>query len=455
MPGMLTVEDIETAIREGRIDTVVAAFPDHLGRLVGKRVTGEFFLEHVLTRPMHACAYLLTVDMEMTPLPGFDLTSWDKGYGDFRMIPDFSTLRVADWLEKTALVLCDVEDDGTDDPISVAPRALLKEMVSRAEARGLVPMMGSELEFYLFDDGYRAAREMAYRDLKPSSDYLIDYHVLGTTYDEPLMRSLRNHLNASAIPVEFSKGEWGHGQHELNLVYAPAVEMADRHVLYKNAAKEIAARHGKSISFMAKHSATAAGSSCHLHTSVVSADSGENLFWDSPSEEPTELFRFFLGGLLRAEREMCLLFAPTINSYKRFQAASFAPTAVAWAVDNRTCCLRNIGHGKSFRVENRLPGADVNPYYAMAATIAAGLWGIENKIDCGEPFHGDAYANRNLARVPRSLEEAASLFAQSEIAAWAFGEDIRKFLLHHAEMEIQAYRESVTDWERFRYFERI
>jgi glutamine synthetase len=455
MPGMLSIEEIESAIRKGEIDTVITAFPDHLGRLVGKRVVGDYFLDHVLTRPLHACAYLLTVDMEMTPLPGFELTSWEKGYGDLRMIPDFSTLRAASWLEKTALVLCDVENDETGEPIAEAPRNILKEQVARAEAKGISVNMGSELEFYLFDDDHRGARSKAYRNLVPSSDYIIDYHILASTYDEPVIRDIRNQLNASGVPVEFSKGEWGNGQHEINLRYAGAVEMADRHVIYKSAAKEISAAHGKAISFMAKYAAAAAGSSCHIHTSLAGIEGGNNLLWDAARKGPSDTFRWFMGGLLKAERELCLLFAPTVNSYKRFKSGSFAPTGIAWSMDNRTCCLRCVGHGESFRIENRLPGADVNPYLAMAATIGAGLWGIENKVDCGAPFAGDAYQSAAIERVPRTMEEAIREFEKSQIAQSAFSERTRKYLIHQAELELQQFNETVTDWEMFRYFERI
>jgi glutamine synthetase len=455
MTGMLTVEEIENAIRRGEIDTVITAFPDHLGRLVGKRVAGDYFLDHVLTRPLHACAYLLTVDMEMNPLPGFELTSWGKGYGDFRMIPDLSTLRTAAWLEKTAIVLCDLESEEGGEPIPEAPRSILREQVALGLENGYALAMGSELEFYLFDDDYRSARARAYRDLRPSSDYIIDYHILACTSDEPVIREIRNRLNSSGIPIEFSKGEWGNGQHEINLRYADPVEMADRHVIYKNAVREIAASMGKSVSFMAKYSAAAAGSSCHFHTSLTDSSTGRNLFWDEIRHGPSQEFRWFIGGLLRAERELCLLFAPTVNSYKRFKRGTFAPTGVAWGLDNRTCCLRCVGHAASFRIENRLPGADVNPYVAMAATIGAGLWGIENKVDCGDAFKGDAYLSPRVKRVPRTLKEAIDLFEKSSIAKAIISERARKSLLRHAQLEQEAFEDSVTDWEMFRYFERI
>jgi glutamine synthetase len=451
----ITVEDIETLIRRDQIDTVIAAFPDHLGRLMGKRVVGDYFLDRVLTRPLHACSYLLTVDTEMTPLSGFDLTGWEKGYGDFRMVPDFLTLRLATWLEKSAIVICDVQEEGTGNPVAEAPRNILRKQVERAGEKGFEFCTGTELEFYLFDVDYRQARDRRYRGLEAATDYLIDYHILASTYDEPVIRDIRNHLDGSGIPVEFSKGEWGKGQHEINLRYAHPIETADRHVIYKNAAKEIAAAHGKSITYMAKFSSDAAGSSCHIHTSMSKTGDDINLFWDTKNDGPSRLFRWFTGGLLRAEKDLCLLFAPTINSYKRFESASFAPTAVSWAVDNRTVCLRCVGHGGSFRIENRLPGADVNPYVVLAATIGAGLWGIENQIDCGEPYSGDAYGDKDLERVPTTMREAIDVFRRSEMAEEIFGRHVCDYFLHHAELELGSYNRAVTDWELNRYFERI
>ncbi|MCA9410352.1 MAG: glutamine synthetase [Candidatus Omnitrophica bacterium] len=451
----ITIEEIENRIRGGEVDTVVCAFPDHLGRLVGKRVTGSYFLDHVLTHPMHACAYLLTVDTEMTPLPGFELTSWEMGYGDFRMTPDLSTLRYAKWLDKTAILLCDVHNDETGDPVEEAPRNILRNQIEAAGEMGYELYMASELEFYLFGENYRQVRAKGYQNLSPSSDYIIDYHILATTYDEPVIRDIRNYLSASGVPIEFSKGEWGHGQHEINIVYAPALEMADRHVIYKNAVKEIAAHHEMSVSFMAKYSNDAAGNSCHIHTSLADKENKENAFWDADKNEPSQVFRWFLGGLLRAEKDLTLLFAPTINSYKRFEAGSFAPTAIAWSRDNRTCCLRTIGHAGSFRVENRMPGADANPYLAFAATIGAGLWGIKNQVDCGDPFKGDAYQSLELERVPHSLEKAIEVFKESELAQSIFSERVRKFLIQSAEHEVNFYNAAVTDWEKHRYFERI
>lgn len=451
----IVIEEIENRIRAGEIDTVVCAFPDHLGRLVGKRVTGEYFLDHVLTHSMHACSYLLTVDMEMTPLPGFELTSWEKGYGDFRMVPDFSTLRYAAWLDRTAILLCDLQDDDKGEPIEESPREILQKEVRKAAEKGYEFYMASELEFYLFHENYREARAKGYRNLTPSSDYIIDYHILASTYDEPVIRDIRNQLSASGVPIEFSKGEWGHGQHEINVMYAGAVEMADRHAIYKNAVREIAARHGASITFMAKYSNDAAGNSCHIHTSLADKETRGNLFWDADGHRPSRIFRWFVGGLLRAERELALLFAPTINSYKRFETGSFAPTAIAWSRDNRTCCLRTVGHGGSFRVENRMPGADANPYLAFAATLAAGMWGIENQIDCGDPYEGDAYHDAGLDRVPHTLEAALEVFRNSELAKAVFSERVRNHLIKAAEHEVAFYNAAVTDWEKKRYFERI
>lgn len=455
MTGHLSLEEIEHAIRSGEIDTIITAFPDHLGRLIGKRVVGEYFLDHVMTRPLHACAYLLTVDMEMTPFQGFELTSWERGYGDFRMVPDFRTLRRIAWLDKTALILCDLESEEDAQPVQESPRNILRQQVQRAEAAGYSFAVGSELEFYLFDQDYRSAYKKQFRKLKPSTDYLIDYHILGTTQDEPVIRDIRNQMNSSAIPIEFSKGEWGCGQYEINLRYSNPIEMADRHAIYKNGTKEIATKHGKAITFMAKYATEAAGSSCHLHTSMWGIEDHVNLFWDKHQSTPSQLLRWFMGGVLQGEKELCLLFAPTVNSYKRFKKGSFAPTAISWSIDNRTTCLRCVGHGESFRVENRLPGADVNPYLSMAATIAAGLYGIEHQIDCGHPFEGDAYSHSNLERVPGTLEEALEIFRTSEIADWAFGERVKRYLIHQTEIELSCHHEAVTDWELNRYFERI
>lgn len=412
------------------VDTVLVVVPDMQGRLMGKRVTAGYFRDEVAKRGMHACAYLLTVDVEMEPLPGFKLASWDSGYQDVHVVPDFATMRPVPWLEKTAVVIGDV-----DAP--VAPRTILKRQIERAKAAGFTVMVASELEFYLFRETYESARAKNHHDLAPGSPYLIDYHILHTTRDEPVIREIRNGMDAAGIPVESSKGEWGKGQHEINLRYAEALEMADRHVLYKNGAKEIAAKHGVSITFMAKFDARWAGSSFHLHSSV----------WKGKRNVTSPAW---LAGLMAHARECSLFFAPTVNSYKRYQAASFAPTRIAWARDNRTVGFRTL----EGRVENRLPGADGNPYLAFAATIAAGLDGIERKLEPPPEFHGDAYAS-DLPKVPLTLAEATAEFESSAFAREAFGAEVVEHYAHAARMEQAAYERAVTCWERERYFERI
>jgi glutamine synthetase len=454
MTGSLSLTDLTNLIEQGEVDTVVTAFPDHFGRLVGKRVTGEFFLEETVAHGMHACNYLLTVDMEMEPMPGYALTRWETGYGDFLGIPDLATLRVLPWVEKSALVLCDlVSEDG--EPIEESPRRILRRQIERAAAMGFAMMVGSELEFYVFRETYASARRKRYRDMEPGSDYLIDYHLLDTSKDEPLMRAIRNGMNAAAVPVEFSKGEWGKGQHEINLRYGAALEMADRHTIYKNGVKEIARLHDAAITFMAKWDAGAAGSSCHLHSSLWDTRAERNLFAGGRTQQPTELFRWFLGGLIASTRELALFFAPSLNSYKRYQSASWAPTRLAWAVDNRTCAFRIVGRGASLRVENRIPGADANPYLAFAATLAAGLRGIEEKIEPPPAFAGNAYEATDVPQIPTSLREAAHAFAESAVAHAAFGDRVVEHYALTARHELAAFDQAVTDWELMRNFERI
>lgn len=436
------------------IDTVVVGFPDVYGRLMGKRFTRAFFEKSVVKSGTHMCNYLLTVDMEMNPLPGFELASWERGYGDFHAALDLTTLRKTPWQPGSAIVLCDLaHEDG--QPVRPSPRAVLRAQVDRLAKLGWSAWMGSELEFYLYRETYADACAKRYRGLTPSSDYLVDYHLLQPARDETLMRRIRNEMDEAGIQVEGSKGEWGKGQHEINLLFNEALEMADRHVLYKHGAKEITAQEQASITFMAKPAADEAGSSFHLHSSIWDLAGNKSLFWDAAAHGPTKLFRQFLGGLMKYGRQFGYCFAPTINSYKRYQSASWAPTTLAWAHDNRTTGLRVIGHGDGLRVENRAPGADANPYLAMAATIAAGLAGIEEKLDCGEPYVGNAYVDPKLERLPSSLDEAADLLDGSALARAAFGSDVVEFYAHTARQECKAYRESVTDWERIRYFERI
>ncbi len=454
--AVLTLDQLKTMVADGSVDTVVVAFADNQGRLVGKRVVGRYFLDVVAEGSIEACNYLLAVDVEMNPLPGYAAFNWDEGYGDFSGVPDLSTLRLVPWLEKTALVLCDLVEEGGNGPIEVSPRRILARQVERAAERGHTVKIGAELEFFLFKDSYAEAAEKRYYGLVPHSDVVEDYHVLQTSRDEYLIREIRNGLIAAGVPVEFSKGEAGKGQHEINLVYADAVEMADRNTIYKNAAKEMADRHGRSITFMAKYSMEDVGSSCHVHSSLWDKRGRKSVMWDETADHNlSEVFSHWLGGLVHASRELTLLFAPTVNSYKRFQPDSWAPTAVAWGLDNRTCGLRCVGHGQGYRVESRIPGADVNSYHAFAGVIAAGLWGLEHSLEPGDPFVGNAYADPDVERIPSTLVEAIELWRHSEVALWAFGEEVHQHILNSAEQEWLAFNRAVTDWELRRNFEQL
>jgi len=437
------------------IDTVLVAFPDVYGRLIGKRFTHSHFMRSVLKSGTHMCNYLLTVDIDMKPLEGFRLASWERGYGDFHAVLDLRTVRRMPWCEGSAIVLADLHhEDGSGD-VAESPRAVLRHQLNRLAGRGLHAMMGSELEFYLFHNTYSEANQQKFQGLAPSSDYLIDYHLLQPARDEDVLRRLRNELGEAGIQVEGSKDEWGKGQHEVNLLYSAALEMADAHALYKHAAKEIAAQQDRAITFMAKWAADQAGSSFHLHTSLWSEKEKRNLFWNDEAQEASEMFRHFLGGLMKYARELTYFFAPTVNAYKRFQSASWAPTRMVWSLDNRTTALRVIGEGNGFRVENRSPGADANPYLAFAATLAAGLAGMDEKLDCGPAYSGNAYQDESLERLPLSLEQAAELLDQSEFARSALGDEVVDFYVHTARLEAQDFAANVTDWERKRYFERI
>ncbi len=458
--GRLDLDTLSRLVEEGSIETVVTAVPDLYGRLVGKRITGHFFLEEIARDGMHACNYLFACDMEMNPTPGYAFTSWERGYGDFRGLPDLSTLRRAAWLDRTAIVLCDAYAEEDDELLEVAPRTLLRRQVERAEERGLVPHMGSELEFFLFHETYAGAREKGYRKLATSQHYVEDYHLLSGSFAEPVIGAIRRGVDASAVPVEFSKGEAGPGQHEINLRYARALEMADRHVLYKLAAKEIAAQHDFAITFMAKWDAELAGNSLHIHLSLtdekgrpVFAGEGEPL--PGTRVQASDTFRFALGGMLAHAREFTLLFAPNVNSYKRYRAGTFAPTRVAYAYDNRTVGFRIVGRGPSLRVECRIPGGDANPYLAYSGLIASALDGIERRLEPGPMFQGDAYLAEELPQVPGSLSEAIGEFEGSELARKAFGDAAVEHLLHFARTEQKVFQAAVTDFERARFFERI
>ncbi|RME83206.1 MAG: glutamine synthetase [Caldilineae bacterium] len=457
-PGMLTLERLRELVTAGEIETVVTAFPDLYGRLMGKRIAGDFFLEHVAREGMHACNYLLTVDMDMEPVPGYAYANWELGYGDFHCLPDLSTLRRATWLQKSALVLCDILDNESHTPVAVAPRNILKRQIEAAAAAGYTAMGGSELEYYIFTNSYDEARAAHYHDLKPIGAYIEDYHILQGGREEVLNAAARKHLAQSGVPVEFSKGEWGPGQHELNIRYADLLTMADRHTLYKQCFKDLADQLGYSVTFMAKFAQDLAGSSCHMHVSLWDEREGRNLFEGEQRLGPvacSDEFRWFLGGWMAHVRELMVFYAPTVNSYKRYRAGSWAPTAIAWSYDNRTAGFRVVGRGSSLRIESRVPGADVNPYLAYAAILASGLDGIRRHIEPPDIFTGDVYAAAGLPRVPASLSEAIAAFEQSEFAREAFGEEVVEHYLHFFKTEQAAFDRAVTDWERRRYFEQI
>lgn len=455
--GMLTVKELEELADGGEIDTVLCMFTDFQGRFMGKRILPYFFLEEVLGEEgLHACLYLITIDMEMEPLPGFEYASWESGYGDFKMIPDLSTLRMVPWLEKTAMVICDVADEHTNELVEVAPRTILRRQVERATEAGYTFKGGSELEFYLFRDSYEEAAQKRYQDLQPSSTYIMDYHMLQTTKDEWIIRKIRNAMLGAGIPIEFSKGEFGKGQQEINITYADALTTADYHAIYKHGVKEIAAMDGAAITFMAKWTMAEAGSSCHVHSSVWDEDGSRSLMWDGDApNHMSETFGNYLGGLMSTAREMAWMFAPFVNSYKRYQLGSWAPTAIVWSHDNRTCGFRIVGEHGGYRVESRLPGADMNPYLGYAATIAGGLHGIKNKVSAPEIFEGNAYEAKDVARVPSSLHEAIAEMEKSEVMREAFGDYVFGHLVNMARQEQVIFdNNAVTDWELERYFER-
>ena len=443
---MLSFEELTKEVDAGDIDTVVVAFTDMQGRLMGKRMEAHFFvgeMEH--KNPIEGCNYLLALEMEMDPVPGYEIASWERGYGDFSMVPDFSTMRRIPWLEGTALVLCDVAwNDGS--PVRPSPRQVLKAQVDRAAALGYKAMFGSELEFFLLKETYAQAHDQHYRDLTPSVPYILDYHILATSYDEPFIRSVRNNMQAAGMRVETSKGEAWPGQHELNFRYSDAVTMADNHVIYKNGIKEMAQQTGQSVTFMAKPDHTWIGSSCHIHSSLWGGD--EALF---SGESP--LFKQYLAGLVANAGEFAVFLAPNINSYKRYAAGSWAPTTLAWGYDNRTCGFRVVGHGKALRVECRIPGADANPYLAFAALLAAGLHGIEQQLELPPVFSGNAYES-DVKRFPHTLNEAITELEHGKVARSAFGDDVVDHYLNYARTEQQLFDKVVTCYERERFFER-
>lgn len=453
--GMLTVDELKYGVEAGELDTVLVVFTDLYGRFMGKRFDASFFLDSI-DHGSHACDYLLTVDMEMQPVPGYQFANWERGYGDFAIKPDLNTLRIASWLEKSALVLCDVIQEKSGELVSIAPRSMLQRQIAAAAELERVAMAGTELEYYLFENTYRDAHAKKYQGLQPAGWYLEDYHMLQGTREERFNGAFRRHLQRSGMPVECSKGEWGLGQHELNLRYSDVLTMADRHVIFKQCLKEVAEQQGGSVTFMAKLDADQAGSSCHIHMSLW--NDGKNSFAGSGQLGPiscSQEFAWFLGGWMKHVPEMMVCYAPTVNSYKRFQSGSWAPTRLAWCHDNRTASFRVVGHGPSLRIECRIAGADCNPYLALAASLASGLDGIKNKIEPPPMFEGDAYHAVQLDRVPGSLREATELFAASEFAKQAFGAEVVEHYTHFFRTEHAAFDRAVTDWERQRYFERM
>ncbi|MFJ8208290.1 glutamine synthetase family protein [Streptomyces sp. NPDC096033] len=447
----LAPEELRALVASGEIDTVVLAFPDMQGRLQGKRFAAQFFLDEVLDHGTEGCNYLLAVDTEMNTVDGYEMSSWDRGYGDFAMHPDLATLRRIPWNPGSAFVLADLAwHDGT--PVVAAPRQILRRQLERLAEQGYTAMVGTELEFMVFQDTYEQAWNADYRALTPANQYNIDYSVLGTGRIEPLLRRIRNEMQAAGLTVESAKGECNLGQHEIAFRYDEALTTCDQHSVYKTGAKEIASQEGVSLTFMAKFDERE-GNSCHIHLSLTDTDGHNAMTGDGPGGM-SPLMRHFLAGQLAALRDFSLLYAPNINSYKRFRPGSFAPTAVAWGVDNRTCALRVVGHGRSMRFENRLPGGDVNPYLAVAGLVAAGLYGVENRLELPEACAGNAYT-ADFAHVPTTLREAAELWENSEIAKAAFGPEVVAHYRNMARVELDAYDSAVTDWERRRSFERL
>jgi glutamine synthetase len=452
MPGLDLILD---GIADSSIDTVVLAFPDMHGRPVGKRVTPDFFVSHVARHGIEACDYLLAVDVDMNPLPGYRFANWEQGYGDMLVQPDYTTARRIPWLPGTALVIGDLaNEDGT--PVEVSPRQILRRQIARAAEHGLNVFAATELEFFLFKDSYEEAHEKHWKGLVPHTNTIEDYQILQTAREEYILKRIRNEMCEAGIPVEFSKGEAGRGQHEVNVTYAGALETADRHLVFKNGIKEIAAQEGRAATFMAKWTMDDVGSSCHLHISLTDSTTGAPLMGDPA--EPTGLStlgQHFLAGQIHAARQLAWLAAPTVNSYRRYVPGSWAPTAVVWGEDNRTCGFRVVGHGAGRRVENRVPGADANPYLVVAAAIAAGLYGIDHQLELGAPYATNAYEATDVERIPSTLVDAINELRGSEVALEAFGEDVHHHLLNTAVQEWDASNRHVSDWELARNFERI
>jgi glutamine synthetase len=445
----LTLDGLRSRIASGDIDTVVLAFTDMQGRLQGKRLHAAYFLDVALEHGTEGCNYLLAVDIDMNTVDGYAMSSWEKGYGDMEFVPDYDTLRLVPHLPGTAMVQCDLVwlDHA---PVVQSPRTVLAQQLERARKGGWQALAGTELEFIAFDNAYEDAWDKRYRGLTPSNQYNVDYSLLGTSRVEPLLRDIRNHMYAAGLDVEGAKGECNFGQHEIGFLYAEAMVTADNHSVYKTSAKEIAAQHGKAITFLAKYNERE-GSSCHIHLSLRGLD-GDVVFWDG--DQRSALYDSFVAGVLATMRDFTMLYAPNINSYKRFAAGSFAPTAIAWGNDNRSCAVRLVGHGPSARMENRLPGADVNPHLALAAMLAGGLHGIDNQLTLEDELVGNAY-NSDKEHVPRTLREARDAFASSDLARAAFGDEVVDHYTNMADVELAAFEAAVTDWELVRGFERM
>jgi glutamine synthetase len=444
----VTLEELRARVAAGEIDTVLLAMCDMQGRLQGKRLTAEHFLAEVVEHGAEGCNYLLAVDVEMNTVGGYEMSSWETGYGDFALVPDLDTLRLVPWQEATALVMCDLRwADGTD--VVASPRQVLRGQLTRLASHGWTANASTELEFLVFRDSYESAWQKGFRELTPANLYNVDYSLLGTARIEPLIRRIRNAMAGAGLVVENSKGECNYGQHEINFRYADALRTADEHTIYKNGAKEIAAQEEMAISFMAKYDERE-GNSCHIHFSLADVESGAMVFAD---DRP--LFESFLAGQLHCLRELTLLLAPNINSYKRFADGSFAPTTIAWADDNRTCALRIVGHGPGLRLENRAGGADLNPYLALSALIAAGLYGVQQRLTLEPAYVGNAYAATDKPRLPTTLRQARDLFDGSQVARAALGDAVVDHYVHAADVELAAFESAVTDWERVRGFERL
>jgi len=450
--GATSLEELRHLVERGEVDTVLLAIPDMQGRLQGKRCFARYFLDVVVPHAAEACNYLLAVDVDMRTVGGYSMSSWEQGYGDFVLRPDLSTLRLLPWHEGTALCMADLEW-ADESPVLASPRQILRQQAARLSEHGWTGLAGTELEFIVFKDTYEEAWTSGYRGLTPANQYNVDYSLVGTARVEPLLRRIRNEMAGAGLEPESAKGECNPGQHEIAFRYSTLLRTADFHSIYKTGAKEIAAQEAMSLTFMAKFDERE-GNSCHIHLSLRD-ERGQPVFGTDDGGSPTSVFASFMAGMLATLPEMTLLLAPNINSYKRYAAGSFAPTAIAWGHDNRTCALRVVGHGPSLRVENRVPGGDVNPYLALAALVAGGLHGVDKGLVLDPPFVGNAYAADDLPRVPSTLAKATDLFENSKVARFAFGDDVVDHYTNMARIELAAFESSVTDWERVRGFERL